>query len=510
MTTAEQGVDRSQSWVLRWGFGALLVLASSAIVLIAEIVAARVIAPYVGLTLETFSAVIGCVLAGISLGSWLGGRLADRLSPRTLLSVSLATGGVALIAAPYIVRKVGPDVTPSDPMSALLLAVTAFLLPSIALSTITPTVLKAIGQGSSRLGSVAGSISAIGTFGALIGNFGAGFVLVGSLRAGQILVACGAACLALAAATAFVYGGLPRQIASGRSLAAVVLLAGGLGGSQLGQQLPCDAETKYVCLNIDERAPNTYLIRSNIYSSSVTNTADPTNLVFDYVRDIVALVQSAIDPAQSDVDFGYLGGGGYTLPLYFETTYPQSSHVVYEIDGQLVDRVTAALGITDRARRFPTRVGDARVKVVETPSNTMDVVVGDAFSGISVPWHLTTREFLADVDALLRPNGLYVMNLIDYDHYDLARAEARTLRRVFKDVALIAPPYVLSDTSAVGSNILLFAGDNLPDIETLNAALTASNSGSRAIDGAALDAFIGGTTELTDEFAPVDQLLGRP
>jgi MFS family permease len=492
-----------------WGFGALLVLASSGIVLVAEIVAARVIAPYVGITLETFSAVIGCVLAGISLGSWIGGWLADRVPTRLLVVGALGLGGASLVASPYIVRVIGPGVTPSDPGSAVALAVTAFLLPAVSLSAVTPTVLKAIGEGSPRLGSIAGSISAIGTAGALIGNFAAGFILVGTLRSAQILVACGSLCLILATVALFAIGGNPSTRAT-RSAAAAVLLLAAVVGSQLGRQLPCDAETEYVCLNIEQTAPNTYLIRSNIYSSSVTNSADPTYLAFPYVREIVALVAAAIDPAAPDVSFGYVGGGGYTLPLYFEATYPESSHLVYEIDGDMVDRVTTMLGIDDREERFPTSIGDARVGVAVSEPQSLDVVVGDAFSGISVPWHLTTTEFLEDIDGLLKPGGLYVMNLIDYDHYDLARAEARTFQAVFDDVVVVAPEFVLSATSGAGSNILLIGGSDLPDVNTLTQALANAGSGTTAIAGRDLEAFIGGEIQLTDDFAPVDQLLGRP
>jgi nitrate/nitrite transporter NarK len=207
-----------------WVFGALLVLGSSAIVLVSEVVAARVIAPYVGLTLETFSAVIGCVLAGISVGSWAGGWLADRVAARALLVGSLVLGGVSLIASPYIIRDIGPDATPNGPSGALTLAASGFLVPSIALSAITPTVLRSIGQGSRRLGSVAGAVSAIGTAGALLGNFGAGFVLVGTLRSGQILVLCGAACLLLAAATAYALGGAGSM----RLGVPIVLVLGGI------------------------------------------------------------------------------------------------------------------------------------------------------------------------------------------------------------------------------------------------------------------------------------------
>lgn len=508
MTSAQVGGRTSEPSRIGWGFGALLVLSSSAIVLVAEIVAARVIAPYVGITLETFSAVIGCVLAGISLGSWIGGWLADRVPIRTLLTGALGLGGALLIASPYIVRSAGPGVIQSDPGSALVLAASAFLLPAIALSAVTPTVLKAIGEGSRRLGSVAGAISAIGTAGALIGNFGAGFVLVGALRSSQILVFCGALCLILAAVTLLVLGGtVPTR--AGRSTAAVLLLAG-VGGSQLGSQLPCDAETEYVCLNIDETGPNTYLIRSNIYSSSVTNVSDPTRLTFGYVREIAAVVQAAADPGVQGVDFGYVGGGGYTLPLYFEATYPESSHLVYEIDGEMVGLVTTVLGIADRPQRFPTRIGDARAEVATSQPQSLDVLVGDAFSGISVPWHLTTTEFLEDIDALIKPGGLYIMNLIDYDDYALARAEARTFRAVFEEVVVVAPRIVLSASTGAGSNILLVGGSDLPDVDTLNQVLAGANSGGTAIAGRALDAFIGDEIQLTDDFAPVDQLLGRP
>src|SRR5690349_5266310 len=134
--------ETSDPPVLGWPLGAVIVLAASAIVLVAEIVAARVIAPYVGVTLETFSAVIGCVLAGISVGSWVGGWLADRVPARLLLAVSFAVGGLGLLLSPRIVRALGPDMEAASAPSALWLAVSAFLLPSIALSTITPTVVK--------------------------------------------------------------------------------------------------------------------------------------------------------------------------------------------------------------------------------------------------------------------------------------------------------------------------------------------------------------------------------
>lgn len=488
-----------------WAFGALLVLTSSAIVLVTEVVATRVIAPYVGLTLETFSAVIGCVLAGIAVGSWAGGWLADRVPTRTLSVGSLAVGGVFLIASPYVIRAMGPTVAVWRASGALVLTTSGFFVPSVALSAITPTVLKSIGQGSRRLGSVAGAVSAVATAGALVGNFGAGFVLVGTLRSGQILVLCGTACLLLAAATAYALG----EPGPARVSAAIVLVLGGIGGSQLGRQLPCDAETKYVCLNIDQTAPSTYLIRSNIYSSSVTNVSNPLELQFDYVRDIAAIVEAAPASDEPGGRFGYVGGGGYTLPLYFEARYPSASHLVYEIDEELVERVTTVLGIENLRERFPTRIGDARREVTASSSESANFIIGDAFSGISVPWHLTTREFLEDVASVLVADGFYIMNLIDSGDYALARAEVQTFRSVFRDVAVVAPSHVLSTSYRGVSNIVLIGGGDLPDVADLNEALRRWDTTSVAITGKAVDTFAGDAIVLSDDFAPVDQLVGR-
>lgn len=489
-----------------WAFGALLVLTTSAIVLVTEVVATRVIAPYVGLTLETFSAVIGCVLAGISIGSWAGGWLADRASVRTLSVVSLALGGASLVASPYVIEVVGPNAALSRSSGALVLAASAFLVPSVALSTITPAVVKSMGQGSPRLGSVAGGVSALGTAGALFGNFGAGFVLVGTLRSGQILVLCGAICLLLAAASAYLLGG-PGLL---RLSAAVALAVAGIGGSQLGRQLPCEAETKYVCLNIDRIAPSTFHLRSNIYSSSVTNVADPLELQFDYVRDMAAIVEAASGGGESRARFSYVGGGGYTLPLYFEARYPGASHVVHEIDEAMVDRATTGLGIDNLRTRFPTRIGDARTTVRASTSASATVVIGDAFSGISVPWHLTTREFLEEVARVLTPKGFYVMNLLDSGRFEFARAQAQTFRTVFREVAVVAPEHVLSGAHRGTSNVVLIGGDNLPTGADLRAALEHWDSESIVATGANVRTFAGRAIVLSDDFAPVDQLVGEP
>jgi MFS family permease len=493
------------AWQRSWGVAALLVLLSAGVVLVSEIVAARVIAPYVGITLETFSAVIGCVLAGISLGSWAGGVLSDRIAPRLLLGPVFVVGGLLLIASPFIVRSLGPNATASNPASALNLAVAAFFLPSVVLSAVSPAAVKMLGQGRPNLGVIAGGLSAIGTAGALLGNFGAGFVLVGSFRSDQILIISGATCVVVGGLVAL----LNQRGLVGRAVPLAVIAAG-LAAPGLDGRIPCDAETQYVCLNITAEGPGQYLISSNIYSSSFTDVGDPTNLRFAYAKDVAGIVAATRPAAAERLAIGYIGGGGYTLPLYFDAVYPGARHEVFEIDEKLVDEVEAALGLPDLRERFPTAIGDARVELRTAGPGAFDVIVGDAFAGISVPWHLTTREFLEVVRSRLAPDGLYVMNIIDYDDYRLARAEARTVEEVFGEVMIVTRPDVLFDTGDAGANIILAGGAALPEREAVARAVAGLGSTSEVSDPASAAAFTDGATLLTDEYAPVDQLVGAP
>src|SRR5205809_2576595 len=83
---------------MSWLVAYLVVFVSSCWTLILELVAGRILAPYIGVSLYTWTSIIGVVLAGISLGNYLGGRFADRWPKRRTLGVLLAAGGLASLA----------------------------------------------------------------------------------------------------------------------------------------------------------------------------------------------------------------------------------------------------------------------------------------------------------------------------------------------------------------------------------------------------------------------------
>ena len=84
-------------------------------------------------------------------------------------------------------------------------------------------------------------------------------------------------------------------------------------------------------------------------------------------------------------------------------------------------------------------IGDARLHLGDLEPSSHDVVVGDAFGGAAVPWHLTTAEFLDEVTRVLRPGGVYVLNVIDGGDNDFAEWQAQTLLDRFEHVEVIAP-----------------------------------------------------------------------
>ena len=137
---------------------------------------------------------------------------------------------------------------------------------------------------------------------------------------------------------------------------------------------------------------------------------DPTHLEFRYLQAMVDLIDVETPPGPIDVVS--IGGGGFTLPRYLDATRPGSEQKVLEIDSMLVDIGREDLGFEDEALVV---VDDARRSLHLVEPGSLDLVVGDAFSGLSVPWHLTTVEFVEEISARLRPDGVYTVNVIDYD-----------------------------------------------------------------------------------------------
>jgi hypothetical protein len=132
-------------------------------------------------------------------------------------------------------------------------------------------------------------------------------------------------------------------------------------------------------------------------------------------------------------------------------------------------------------------------------------VVGDAFGSLAVPWHLTTTEMVEQVRRVLRPGGVYVLNVIDLPPLSFARAETATLLEAFDDVALLAPQAVVEGDD--GGNLVLVASDEPLPVDALGERTASGDEPWSAVGRDDVEDFAGDAQVLTDDDAPVDQLL---
>ena len=261
---------------------------------------------------------------------------------------------------------------------------------------------------------------------------------------------------------------------------------------------PCDAESDYHCAVVaaDPARPSGRTLILDDLRHSYVDLDDLGHLEFDYTR----WMGDAIDALPAGpLDAVYLGGGGYTLPRYVATVRPGSRARVLEVDGELVKLARRRLALrTGPALRV--RVGDARVTLRDEPTDSADVVVGDAFGSRSLPWHLATAEFAREIRRVLRPGGLYALNLIDQGDLRLMRAEAATLLEVFADVRLVA--HVRRRRRGAGGNVVFLASDR-----PLAPQIASSSRRARTFDRGAVRRIAGDADVLRDDDAPADQLI---
>ncbi|MDQ4148548.1 MAG: fused MFS/spermidine synthase, partial [Actinomycetota bacterium] len=367
------------------------------------------------------------------------------------------------------------------------------------LSAVTPMVVKLRLASLAETGRVVGRLSGIATFGALVATFATGFLLVVAMPTSMILFILGALLVVAGIVLTILLRG------AGASLLLVAAAAAG-GWASVSTAAPCDMETAYHCARVvqDPTRQSGRILQLDTLWHSYVDLGDPTYLQFAYIRAFASVLEATSEPG-TPLRGLHLGGGGVTFPRYIEATRPGSQNLVLEIDPGVVALDTARLGL-EESEDLRVEVRDARVGLAAEPAGSRDLVVGDAFGGLAVPWHLTTRETVEDIRRVVRPGGVYMVNVIDYPPLEFARAELATIRQVFPHVALIAEPDVLSGED--GGNLVIVASDErLPTPSVREELQERAPELEMLSEPSQLRAFAGRAVILTDDYAPVDQIF---
>jgi spermidine synthase len=476
----------------------LIVFVSSACTLVLELVAGRLLAPYVGVSLYTWTSIIGVVLAGITVGNFLGGVLADRRPERTTLGALLLASGAASLAVLVLVGLLAPVAGSGWPLVLRILALaTIFLLPSAILGMVSPVVVRLSLDDLSRAGHTVGKIYACSALGSIVGTFATGYWLIAAFGTRAIILGVGLVLVLMALA----FGGFWRPgrrplVIAAATAGAVLLLQ--VTGLLVGS---CNvAESSYYCIQVRDGEYQGHPVRQLILDHLIhshSDLADPTYVAYEYER-AYATVTAAIAARQPALRALFIGGGGYTFPRYLETRYPAATIEVAEIDPAVTAAAYAYMGLPADSR-VVTHSGDARLVLDDliAAGRQYDVIFGDAFNDLSIPYHLTTREFAAKLARLIAPGGVYLANIIDDPaRGEFMRAYAQTLATAFPAVAVLSTG---ASRDLRGLSTYVIAASATP----LDAAAIPIFPPERVADWLAA----GRPLVLSDDYAPVDNLM---
>ncbi|HYH09578.1 MAG TPA: fused MFS/spermidine synthase [Thermoanaerobaculia bacterium] len=489
------------------------VFAAGALLMALEVAAFRIIGKTFGSALRETTTVIAVFLAAMSVGYWAGGRIADRRPHASTLVGALMTAAASLLVVPWIDAALSPRIAASNlamAAHAFLATSVLFALPTVLLAATSPIAIRLFTTTTGSSGSTAGSISAISTIGSIAGSIVTAFFLIDwleSISRTVLFVALGVAATALLVWASSREGTRTRFVpAAAATLLLVVITVVFVRSTSLDRALAApleDARVLYVAdspyhrVTVRERGAFRELY-FNVAKQTRMRLHDPhgPGLAYTDAFHIAPLMRPSIRRIL------FIGLGGGTAAKQFLRHYPQATIDVVEIDPLVVQvaRKWFAVPVDPRLR---IHVADGRT-FLKRSSEKWDLVVIDAYTtnryGDTIPAHLTTREFFAEVDAHLSERGIV--------HFHCAFHQPRVLGAIQRTMASVFPSVLRTSGELLASRVPLIA-----ERETLLAGLASSELKrlphlARSIDALTAERLgDAGTLLLTDDYAPVDTLI---
>ncbi len=471
-------------------------------VLAAEMVAPRLLAPAFGTSQLVWTNVIGTILAALALGSWLGGRLADRRPSEEGFGWILLAGGLLVAVAPLAARPLlatAIEALPAQRAAGYLASLAAssllFAPPVLVLATVSPYAIRLAAWGRPDLGRVAGTLSALGALGSIAGTFATSLVLLPLLGSRNTLLATGALLAAVGAA---------RALRTRGSIAAAAILIG-LGAAYHGpirsdpdQLFETESLYSYIQVKRDAQGWTRLLTNESLAYQSVW---PGEGILTGGVWDQLALAPALADRPGPELRVLIVGLAGGTIARQIHEAYSPSTRVAIhgiELDPAVIRMGQRYFGLGS-IPDLTIETRDARV-AVESLDDRFDAIVVDVFRGLYLPPHLVTTEFFEACRRHLAPGGVLAMNVATpLDSGRLLGALGATLDQVFESARFMRLP-----SEGPVASMVLFASDaplEIPPPQRVPEALRSLGLDLRPIDVPSRHRRV-----LTDDHAPIEWL----
>ena len=421
----EHGAEVVQGRALAFTLYAL-VFCTGAAALATEIGAARLLAPYYGSSTIVWANVIGLVLASLSVGYWVGGKIADRSpSPRVLgRIVVFAAVLIAIIpfaAGPFLDVSVrGLDQVSAGAAIGSFFAVLALFAPALTLlGMVAPFAIRLAIDDVRDAGSVAGRLYALSTVGSLLGTFLAALVLIPTIGTRRTLLA---AALLVALSGAALLGRRWLLVAAG--VGALIVIPAGAVRAEPG--LIYEHESRYQFIHVTELNGVRRLYLNE--GLAVHSLWRPNTVLTGGEWDTYLAVPPLLGRPLRRV--AILGNAGGTTARAMGVFYPQARIDGVELDPDVTAVGRRYFGLDDNPR-LHVITADARPFLRRT-HNTYDLIIVDAYRPPYVPFYLATQEFFRLARSRLAPGGAIVLNVGSTpDDHRLAEGVSGTLATEF-------------------------------------------------------------------------------
>jgi len=490
-----------------WKLG-LIVFISGSTVMSLEIIASRIFTPVFGSTVYTWGSLIGIILSGLSLGYYIGGKIADKNPSFQKICSVIFSAGLYITFIPFIAPPVIGIFATSLPNSqyAPLLSTLALLIwPSILLGFVSPYSIKLATTTLKKVGNISGNLYSLATIGSICGTFLAVFVLIPIFEVRYIIFGLG---LSLMAASLVGLRIAPKTI-----LVIMIIILFTPWTSVVVSVIPhvgetvYEKETPYSHLDVTDSG-NIRTLYLNGMRHSAMDLTDPNDLVMDYTK--YFHLAKIFNPDLEKVLF--IGGGGFSGPKNFLITYPNIQIDVVEIDPDVIDA----------AEKYFSLKGDSRLRIFNDDARTFlmqseekyDAIILDAYATNYVPFHLLTNEYFQILNNRLATDGVIVSNLIGSltgDTSDLFRSVYKTMNETFPNLYVFTTKHYVGDTqNLITVSVKSYTSYDKEKLEGLAQEFFLEQYLDDFNDA---DHFYNGEIRmddvpfLTDEYSPVEKLL---
>ncbi len=411
-------------------------------VMATEMCASRFLAPWFGTSMIVWSVLIAVVLAAMSVGYWLGGRLADRRPSWTVLYWIPAIAGALIALIPplggLLFARLSAGIM-ATPVNIIILAfvgvVAVFVPPVLLLAMVSPFMIRLLAR-ADNTGRTAGSLYAVSTLGSIAGTLFSTLVTIPLLGTRETLFIVSGVLILLGII------GLGKM-ARVMPVLLVLPLVGWFsfsGAVRRGETVVHEEESLYQYLQVQRRSDGSTLLVVNEGGAmqSIARVDDTLHPASTYYESYLLLPYMIRQSDETDVLV--IGSGAGTIPhllaVHVRPDIPGLRTDAVEIDGR-----AAELGY----QWFNTQRDDARMIIsdgrtyIENTSEKYDIIITDTYSNqIYIPFHLTTVEYFTELKAHLNSGGVVAMNVNALsEESDLIQALGSTLCEVFPRVYIV-------------------------------------------------------------------------